>query len=103
VCLTQARLSAINEPIILVNHFALRQDLLHLRRIPRFSLWCGTELTADWHIRFPVQVLIYGHLHMCSTRFRQGVRFVEVSLGYPRQWQRVLGITPYLRQVLPGG
>lgn len=103
VRLTEARLSAISEPIILINHFPLRQDLLHLRRMPRFSLWCGTELTANWHSRFPVQVVIYGHLHMRSTRFRQGVRFEEVSLGYPRQWQRELGITPYLRQILPGG
>ncbi len=101
VHLTEARLARITDPIILVNHFALRQDLLRLRRIPRFSLWCGTTLTDDWHIRFPIQVVVYGHLHMRSTRFRHGTRFEEVSLGYPRQWHVELGIKPYLRQILP--
>ena len=29
-----------------------------------------------------------------------GVRFEEVSLGYPRQWSAARGITSYLRQIL---
>lgn len=98
---TEAKLATISDPIILVNHFTLRQDLLRLRRIPRFSLWCGTTLTANWHTRYPIQVVIYGHLHMRGTHFRQGVRYEEVSLGYPRQWHVELGIGPYLRQILP--
>jgi hypothetical protein len=30
-----------------------------------------------------------------------GIRFEEVSLGYPRQWQPALGLAAYLRQILP--
>lgn len=98
---TEQRLAALDGPIILVNHFPLREDLVHLRRIPRFSIWCGTTLTEDWHMRFPVTAVIYGHLHIRATHFRDGVRFEEVSLGYPRQWHQELGIKPYLRQILP--
>lgn len=87
--------------LILVNHFPLRQDLVRLRRIPRFSIWCGTRHTEDWHRRFPVAAVIYGHLHIKGTHFREGVRFEEVSLGYPRDWVRERGVAAYLRQILP--
>lgn len=98
---TAVRLSQIDEgQIILITHFPLHQDLVTLRRIPRFSLWCGTKLTADWHQRFPLHSVVYGHLHIRSTRHLDGVRFEEVSLGYPQNWQPELGIRPYLRQIL---
>ncbi len=87
--------------LILVNHFPLREDLIRLARIPRFSLWCGTRRTEDWHNRFPVLDVIYGHLHMRATDYRQGVRFEEVSLGYPTHWQPQVGIHHYLRQIIP--
>lgn len=87
--------------LILVNHFPLRQDLVRLRRIPRFSIWCGTRHTEDWHRRFPVAAVVYGHLHIKGTHFREGVRFEEVSLGYPRDWVRERGAASYLRQILP--
>ncbi len=74
-------------PTILVNHFPLRADLVTLRRIPRFSPWCGTVLTEDWHQRFGAVVCVHGHLHVPATHWRDGVRFEEVSLGYPKQWQ----------------
>ncbi len=32
--------------------FPLRQDLAIPPRIPRFSIWCGTRLTQDWHLRY---------------------------------------------------
>src|SRR5262245_1273278 len=51
-------------PLVLINHFPLREDLIRLRRIPRFSIWCGTQRTTDWHTRFPVTVVVSGHLHM---------------------------------------
>ena len=86
---------------ILINHFPLRHDLFELRRIPRFSIWCGTRLTEDWHQRFRASVVVYGHLHIKGTQFRDGVRFEEVSLGYPRDWNQNLGVEPYLRQILP--
>ena len=101
---TERRLREISgqTPLVLINHFPLRQDLAQLWRIPRFSLWCGTRRTEDWHIRFPVSVVVYGHLHIRGTHFRDGVRFEEVSLGYPGDWHQSSGIQPYLREILPG-
>lgn len=87
---------------ILVNHFPLRRDLARLPRAPRFSPWCGTRRTEDWHIRFNASVVVSGHLHIRRTDWRDGTRFEEVSLGYPYQWNRSLGIAAYLRDVLPG-
>jgi 3',5'-cyclic AMP phosphodiesterase CpdA len=101
---TEQRLEELSPdiPLILVNHFPLREDLLRLRRIPRFSLWCGTRRTADWHIRFPVAAVVYGHLHVRGSHRRDGVRFEEVSLGYPRDWDyNNHNIETYMRQILP--
>jgi 3',5'-cyclic AMP phosphodiesterase CpdA len=89
-------------PLVLINHFPLREDMARLRRIPRFTIWCGTRRTTDWHVRFPVTVAVSGHLHIRSTTYRDGVRFEEVSLGYPRDWQQEQGMAPYLREILPG-
>jgi 3',5'-cyclic AMP phosphodiesterase CpdA len=99
---TATRLSAIpaQATTILVNHFPLRRDLADLPLIPRFSIWCGTRLTEDWHLRFRAEVVVHGHLHRRSTRYRDRVRFEEVSLGYPRQWQAERPIEDYLRLVL---
>ena len=98
----QARLAALPSDVslILVNHFPLRADLAVLPRIPRFRVWCGTRLTEDWHRRFNVEVVIYGHLHLRASHTIDGVRFEEVSLGYPRQWDQRRGIGPYLKQIL---
>lgn len=100
---TEARLAAVppGRPIVLINHYPLRRDLFELRRIPRFALWCGTQRTAGWHARFPISVAIYGHLHVRNTQIRDGVRFEEVSFGYPRDWDHDQGLAPYLRQILP--
>ena len=91
-----------NMPLILINHFPLRREQVRLPLIPRFSIWCGTEKTRNWHREFNVAVVVYGHLHLRSTDFVDGVRFEEVSLGYPRQWQAKDGIEPYFREILPG-
>ena len=88
-------------PLILINHFPLRADLVRLVRIPRFSIWCGTHRTESWHLQFKASVVISGHLHIRSTTYRDGVRFEEVSLGYPRSWDQRFGIHNYLRQILP--
>ncbi len=58
--------------------------------------------TEDWHRRYRARLVISGHLHMRATDWRDGVRFEEVSLGYPRQWDAAKGAPHYLRQVLPG-
>lgn len=87
---------------IIINHYPLLQSLVRLKYIPRFSPWCGTKRTAQWHTRFPAEIVIYGHLHIRNTEYLDGVRFEEVSLGYPRQWQQTRGLQSYLREILPG-
>ena len=39
---------------------------------------------------------------MRATDYQDGVRFEEVSLGYPQQWQQANGMKAYLREILPG-
>ena len=34
------------------------------------------------------RAVVYGHLHIPRTTWYDGVRFEEVSLGYPREWRR---------------
>jgi 3',5'-cyclic AMP phosphodiesterase CpdA len=101
---TEERLTAVAEGsrMVLVNHFPLRHDLVYLPRVPRFSPWCGTRRSEDWHLRFQAEAVVYGHLHIRGTHFRDGARFEEVSLGYPRDWSRRWGIESYLREILPG-
>lgn len=101
---TRRRLDALpeHERTVLVNHFPLRLDLCRLFRIPRFTPWCGTTATEDWHRRYRAHLVVSGHLHMRATDWRDGVRFEEVSLGYPRQWTQARGADAYLRQLLPG-
>lgn len=100
---TEKRLAALTDdlPRILINHFPLRRDLAVLPRIPRFSLWCGTRRSEDWHLRFNASVVVAGHLHIPSRQMRDDVFFEEVSLGYPKQWKQERGIESYLRQILP--
>lgn len=103
LALTERRLAAL-EPTtrtVLINHWPLREDLCRLYAIPRFTPWCGTKRTEDWHVRWRAEVVISGHLHMRATDWRDGVRFEEVSLGYPRHWRQEVGATGYLRQILP--
>ena len=104
VASTQRRLEALSpdEGLVLINHYLLRYDLVRLFRIPRFSPWCGTKLTEDWHTRFSARVVVSGHLHVRATDWRDGVRFEEVSLGYPRHWNQAKGIDSYVREILPG-
>ena len=101
---TEERLKNVSSDVtlILINHFPMHPDMVRLRRFRRFSIWCGTRFTEDWHLRFPVSVVVYGHMHNRSTKFLDGVRFEEVSFGYPRDWQESHGLEFYLRDVLPG-
>lgn len=103
LAITRARLDAHDpaERLVLVNHYPLRRDLVRLFRIPRFVPWCGTLQTEDWHTRYPVDVVVSGHLHMRATDWRDGVRFEEVALGYPRHWREERGADSYIRQILP--
>lgn len=73
---------------ILINHFPLIQEPTLALRHPEFAQWCGTIKTARWHLDFSALAVVYGHLHIPRTSFHDGVRFEEVSLGYPREWGR---------------
>jgi 3',5'-cyclic AMP phosphodiesterase CpdA len=87
---TEARLAACRTeiPTVLVNHFPLNEAPTRILRHPEFAQWCGTRLTADWHRRFGATAVVYGHLHVPRRTWLDGVRFEEVSLGYPREWGR---------------
>lgn len=102
LALTETRLHQVDPalPTVLINHFPLRDDLIHIPRAPRFTPWCGTRATADWHQRFRARVVVSGHLHVRRTDWRDGTRFEEVSLGHPRQWDHRLGLAHYLRPIL---
>lgn len=102
---TAARLDAAcaadDLPTILVNHWPLREDLIYLPRLPRYTPWCGTRATADWHRRYRAAVVVTGHLHTRRTDWIDGVRFEEVSLGYPRHWRQEVGVDLHLRTIMP--
>lgn len=100
---TAARLAAIpdHQQTVLISHFPLRRDLAVLPAIPQFTPWCGTTLTEDWHRRFRAAAVVYGHLHIPTTCWRDSVRFEEVSFGYPHQWAARSVTRLPLRQVLP--
>ncbi len=88
-------------PTVLVNHFPLIEEPTRILWHPEFTQWCGTVRTADWHRRFGAVAAVYGHLHIPRTTWHDGVRFEEVSLGYPREWRRRGLPPPVPRQILP--
>lgn len=103
VKLTEERLASLSAnglPSVLVNHFPLLAELTRPLFHREFAQWCGTTLTADWHRRFRASVVVYGHLHIPRTTWHDGVRFEEVSLGYPRE-RHFRKSTNVLRRILP--
>lgn len=102
VAYTERRLAAVDPALrtVLINHWPLVREPTLILRYPEFAQWCGTELTADWHIRFRAAAAVYGHLHIPRVTWHDGVRFEEVSLGYPREW-KPRPPRKLLRQILP--
>ncbi|MFC7260484.1 MULTISPECIES: metallophosphoesterase family protein [Streptomyces] len=100
---TERRLAELPDdlPVIPVNHYPLDRHPTDILRYPEFAMWCGTRLTADWHRRFRVEAMVYGHLHIPRTTWHEGVRFEEVSVGYPREWRKRPGTPGTLRRILP--
>jgi hypothetical protein len=96
------RLGAVRGPMVLVSHWPLVRELTGALRRQEFAPWCGSTLTADWHTRHEVVAAVYGHLHIPRTSYHDGVRFEEVSVGYPREWQR-RGAAPPPPRVILGG
>lgn len=87
---SERRLSALSSGMktVLVSHWPLVREMTDVLRFPAFAQWCGTIRTADWHTRFRAEVAVYGHLHTPRTTYYDGVRFEEVSLGYPKEWSK---------------
>jgi 3',5'-cyclic AMP phosphodiesterase CpdA len=99
---TERRLDELDPtlPTLLVNHYPLVRKPTDVLRYPDFALWCGTERTADWHLRYRTSTVVYGHLHIPRTMWIDGVRFEEVSVGYPREWTK-RGHIPGQRRIFP--
>jgi 3',5'-cyclic AMP phosphodiesterase CpdA len=88
-------------PFVFVNHYSLVRQPTAVLRYPEFAQWCGTDLTADWHVRFPTAAMVYGHLHIPRSTVYDGVPFEEVSLGYPREWRARQKPPRLPRRILP--
>lgn len=101
---TEQRLAGIRPgtPTVLVSHFPLTREPTRVLKYPEFAQWCGTERTADWHLRFSARAVVYGHLHIPGTTWQDGVRFEEVSLGYPEELDLNPDRPRALRQIPPG-
>ncbi|MBG0829066.1 metallophosphoesterase [Planomonospora sp. ID67723] len=100
---TELRLEARDPrlPTVLVNHFPLLREPTRALRHQALAQWCGTEHTADWHLRYQAVAVAYGHLHIPGTSWHDGVRFEEVSLGYPRERRPHHENGRLLRRLLP--
>jgi 3',5'-cyclic AMP phosphodiesterase CpdA len=100
---TERRLAARDPalPVVFVTHYPLVREPTRVLRYPVFAQWCGTTRTSDWHLRYNAAAVVYGHLHIPRVTWYDGVRFEEVSLGYPREWQRRQARPAVPRQILP--
>jgi 3',5'-cyclic AMP phosphodiesterase CpdA len=100
---TEQRLAGLPRgvPTLLVSHFPLTREPTLALKYPEFAQWCGTDRTADWHLRFGARAVVYGHLHIPRTSWQDGVRFEEVSLGYPEERDHNPQRPRALRQILP--
>jgi 3',5'-cyclic AMP phosphodiesterase CpdA len=100
---TERRLRALpaGTPTVLVSHFPLTREPTRVLKYPEFAQWCGTDRTADWHVRFGAQAVVYGHLHIPGTAWYDGVRFEEVSFGYPEELEVKPDRPRALRQIFP--
>ncbi|WP_329570720.1 metallophosphoesterase family protein [Kitasatospora sp. NBC_01266] len=108
IAATERRLADLDPtlPTVLINHFPLRREPTLVLRYPEFAQWCGTERTADWHLKYRAAVAVYGHLHIPRTMWIDDIRFEEVSVGYPREWRRTgsgpKGPRPVFPDAVPG-
>ncbi len=98
---TEKRLSELPEniPIVLVNHYPVIEEHARLWRFPRFTLWCGTKSTENWVKKYNIKIVVHGHMHIRGTKYKDGAKFEEVSFGYPRDWDKSIGMGYYLREI----
>ncbi|MBZ8178016.1 metallophosphoesterase [Corynebacterium poyangense] len=97
------RLGRVNGPTILVNHWPLIKEPTERVFHPEIPLWCGTRHTRGWAQRYNAQAVIYGHLHIPRIDIYDEVPHIEVSLGYPREWQTRKSNMPWPYPVLTEG
>jgi hypothetical protein len=90
IALTERRLAERDPalPVVFVSHYPLVRDPTRVLHYPQFAQWCGTTRTSDWHLRYNAVTAVYGHLHIPRVTWHDGVRFVEASVGYPREWRK---------------
>lgn len=100
---TLARLEALrtDRRTVLVSHWPLHRAPTTILRWQHFAMCCGIERTSGWHTRFRAAAAVYGHLHIPLTISIDGVRFDEVSLGYPREWRQRSEDPDPVRQIIP--
>lgn len=86
---TERRLEELpdGENVVLLSHFPLIREPTEILRNAEIAIWCGTEQTRQWPAKYGVRLVVYGHLHVPRVDFLNGVAHVEVSMGYPREWQ----------------
>jgi predicted phosphodiesterase len=98
---TESRLAKlpVDIPIILVNHYPLIEEHAKLRRFPRFTLWCGTKRTEDWLKKYNIKMVVHGHMHIRGSKYKDGIKYEEVSFGYPRDWDEKKGMNYYLKEI----
>ena len=100
---TTKRLSRINGPTILINHWPLVQEPVQRMQWSDIALWCGTRHTRTWAQRYNAQAVVYGHLHMPGVTTVDGIEHIEASLGYPREWERHPSAQPFPYPVMELG
>lgn len=89
------RLGKVEGPTVLINHWPLVYDPIEQLKWPELGLWCGTRHTRTWAQRYDAQAVIYGHLHSPGVMTVAGIPHIEVSLGYPREWEQYPADRPW--------
>ena len=88
-------------PTVLINHYPLDRQPTEVLWYPEFAMWCGTTL----HRRLAPPVPCRRHGLRPSAHpadhLARGVRFEEVSVGYPREWRKRPEPPGRLRRILP--
>ena len=106
VAATEARLADAADPdlpTVLVNHYPLVRRADADPAHPEFALWCGTERTADWHVRFDAAAVVYGHLHIPRTTYvgrgalRGGLGRLPAGVAAARPRRRAARLLPGAR------
>lgn len=87
---TVRRLSHVEGPTILINHWPLVREAMEKVVHQEIGLWSGTRHTQSWPRRYKATCVIYGHLHIPIDICVEDVTHAEVSLGYPRDRERTL-------------